>query len=79
MPASDALASGPTGAVAAAPAAPAAVAPASSFGPESLQTALYAQQLAHQLTVAEMRNQHLLEQQRLMQQMLDLMQRQLPR
>jgi len=44
---------------------------------ESLQAALYAQQLAHQLTLAEMRNQHLQEQQRLMQQMLDMMQRQL--
>ncbi|MBC6605733.1 helix-turn-helix transcriptional regulator [Hymenobacter sp. BT188] len=41
----------------------------------SWQTALYTQQMAHQLAMAEMRNQHLQEQQRLMQQMLDLMQR----
>lgn len=45
----------------------------------SLQTALYTQQMAHQLALAELRNQHLQEQQRLMQQMLDLMQRQLVR
>ncbi|GAB2466985.1 hypothetical protein GCM10011375_32140 [Hymenobacter qilianensis] len=37
------------------------------------QTALYTQQMAHQLAMAEMRNHHLQEQQRLMQQMLDLM------
>jgi plasmid maintenance system antidote protein VapI len=41
------------------------------------QTALYTQQMAHQLALAEMRNQHMQEQQRLMQQMMDLMQRQL--
>lgn len=41
----------------------------------SWQTALYTQQMAHQLAMAELRNQHLQEQQRLMQQMLDLMQR----
>ncbi|UOG72893.1 hypothetical protein MTX78_12215 [Hymenobacter tibetensis] len=41
------------------------------------QPALYTQQMAHQLAMAELRNQHLQEQQRLMQQMLDLMQRQL--
>jgi hypothetical protein len=45
----------------------------------SWQTALYTQQMAHQLALAELRNQHLQDQQRLMQQMLDLMQRQLPR
>ncbi|RSK24143.1 hypothetical protein [Hymenobacter metallilatus] len=39
------------------------------------QTALYTQQMAHQLALAELRNQHLQEQQRLMQQMMDLMQR----
>lgn len=39
------------------------------------QTALYTQQMAHQLAMAEMRNQHLQDQQRLMQQMMDLMQR----
>lgn len=43
------------------------------------QTALYTQQMAHQLALAELRNQHLQDQQRLMQQMLDMMQRQLPR
>ena len=41
----------------------------------SWQTALYTQQMAHQLAMAELRNQHLQEQQRLMHQMLDLMQR----
>lgn len=41
------------------------------------QTALYTQQMAHQLAMAEMRNQHLQDQQRLMQQMMDLMQRKL--
>ncbi|RSK50143.1 helix-turn-helix domain-containing protein [Hymenobacter rigui] len=41
------------------------------------QTALYTQQMAHQLALAELRNQHMQEQQRLMQQMMDLMQRQL--
>ncbi|GAA3994762.1 hypothetical protein GCM10022408_01470 [Hymenobacter fastidiosus] len=61
------------------PQVPAAASVTPSTGQESLQAALYAQQLAHQLTVAEMRNQHLLEQQRMMQQMLDLMQRQLAR
>jgi hypothetical protein len=45
----------------------------------SWQTALYTQQMAHQLALAELRNQHLQEQQRLMQQMMDLMQRQLAR
>jgi hypothetical protein len=45
----------------------------------SLQAALYAQQLTHQLALAEMRNQHLQEQQRMMQQMMEMMQRQLSR
>jgi hypothetical protein len=45
----------------------------------SWQTALYTQQMAHQLAMAELRNQHLQDQQRLMQQMMDLMQRQLTR
>ncbi|QJX48782.1 hypothetical protein HMJ29_18420 [Hymenobacter taeanensis] len=45
----------------------------------SWQTALYTQQMAHQLAMAELRNQHLQDQQRLMQQMMDLMQRQLSR
>ena len=39
----------------------------------ALTAALHAQYLQHQLALAEQRNQHLLEQQQLMQQMLDLM------
>lgn len=58
---------------AATPTVPAAVPAADT----SWQTALYTQQMAHQLAMAELRNQHLQEQQRLMQQMMDLMQRQL--
>jgi hypothetical protein len=55
-------------------------APVASPAPDtSWQTALYTQQVAHQLAMAELRNQHLQEQQRLMQQMMDLMQRQLSR
>lgn len=66
------------------PPTPAAIAPmasaiASASADTSWQTALYTQQMAHQLALAELRNQHLQDQQRLMQQMLDLMQRQLPR
>ncbi|MDU0368822.1 hypothetical protein ACFPAF_00320 [Hymenobacter endophyticus] len=62
------------------PAAPAGVAPAVAAAPVASdagawQTALYTQQMAHQLALAEMRNQHLQDQQRLMQQMMDLMQR----
>jgi hypothetical protein len=59
------------------PEALAAVAPANPPIDSSWQTALYTQQMAHQLAMAELRNQHLQEQQRLMQQMLDLMQRKL--
>ncbi|WP_303311648.1 helix-turn-helix transcriptional regulator [Hymenobacter sp. BT730] len=51
--------------------------PATPAADTSWQTALYTQQMAHQLAMAELRNQHLQEQQRLMQQMMDLMQRQL--
>ncbi|TGE05984.1 hypothetical protein [Hymenobacter fodinae] len=58
------------------PVAPAAV---TSAPDTSWQTALYTQQMAHQLAMAELRNQHMQEQQRLMQQMMDLMQRQLAR
>ncbi|MBT2557629.1 hypothetical protein J7E24_07525 [Hymenobacter sp. ISL-91] len=65
----------PTPPVAAPQPAPAAVAP--SAPDTSWQTALYTQQMAHQLAMAEMRNQHLQDQQRMMQQMMDLMQRQL--
>ncbi|WP_026351290.1 hypothetical protein [Hymenobacter aerophilus] len=56
--------------------APAAVA-APATADTSWQTALYTQQMAHQLAMAELRNQHLQDQQRMMQQMMDLMQRQL--
>ncbi|RPD44642.1 hypothetical protein DNI29_21165 [Hymenobacter sediminis] len=57
-----------------------AAAPTPATTPDtSWQTALYTQQMAHQLALAELRNQHLQEQQRLMQQMMDLMQRQLTR
>ncbi|UYZ63961.1 helix-turn-helix domain-containing protein [Hymenobacter weizhouensis] len=45
----------------------------------SWQAALYTQQMAHQLAMAELRNQHLQEQHRLMQQMMELMQKQLNR
>ncbi|MBB4601774.1 hypothetical protein HNQ93_002657 [Hymenobacter luteus] len=62
------------------PAPAPAVASAPTAAPDtSWQTALYTQQMAHQLALAELRNQHLQEQQRLMQQMMDLMQRQLTR
>ena len=63
----------PAVAAAEAPAAP--TVPVSAAPDTSWQTALYTQQMAHQLAMAELRNQHLQEQQRLMQQMLDLMQR----
>lgn len=55
------------------------VAPVSAPSDSSWQAALYTQQMAHQLALAELRNQHLQDQQRLMQQMMDLMQRQLTR
>ncbi|WP_141106411.1 hypothetical protein [Hymenobacter gelipurpurascens] len=55
------------------------VAPVSAPADSSWQAALYTQQMAHQLALAELRNQHLQDQQRLMQQMMDLMQRQLTR
>lgn len=55
--------------------APATVAAAPAAANTGWQTALYTQQMAHQLALAELRNQHLQEQQRLMQQMLDLLQR----
>jgi hypothetical protein len=59
--------------------APATVAATPVASDASWQTALYTQQMAHQLALAELRNQHLQDQQRLMQQMMDLMQRQLTR
>lgn len=65
-----------------APVAPAPLVAAEAAAPvadASWQTALYTQQMAHQLALAELRNQHLQDQQRLMQQMMDLMQRQLAR
>jgi len=68
--------------VAPSPAAPVVAAPTVAAAPTApdagaWQTALYTQQMAHQLAMAEMRNQHLQDQQRLMQQMMDLMQRKL--
>ncbi len=67
------------GSMAEAPAAPASVpaaqpaaAPASATAP-NWEAALYAQQLQHQLALAEMRNQHLLEQQKMLQQMVELL------
>ncbi|WP_354578732.1 hypothetical protein [Hymenobacter sp. UYP22] len=60
---------------ASAPAAPAVAAAPAAPDAGAWQTALYTQQMAHQLALAEMRNQHLQDQQRLMQQMMDLMQR----
>ncbi|GAA3972966.1 helix-turn-helix transcriptional regulator [Hymenobacter antarcticus] len=53
-----------------APAAPAPAAPA-GFSPELYVTAaLHAQHLQHQLALAEMRNQHLVEQQQMLREML---------
>jgi hypothetical protein len=60
------------------PPAPSPIAPAASLASldaNALTAALHAQYLQHQLALAEQRNQHLLEQQKLMQQMLDLMRR----
>ena len=75
-------------AAAASLAAPVAAAPAAPPGPASTPTgisagnaeavltaALHTQHMQHQLALAEQRNQHLLEQQRLMQQLLDFAQR----
>ena len=46
-------------------------APASALNPESyIAAALHAQHLQHQLAMAEMRNQHLLEQQQMLREML---------
>lgn len=47
--------------------------PVASPDATALTAALHAQYLQHQLALAEQRNQHLLEQQQLMQQMLELM------
>ncbi|MBD2716583.1 hypothetical protein KBK19_16185 [Microvirga sp. STR05] len=57
------------------PATPTPVVMAAPAPEAAWQAALYTQQMAHQLAMAELRNQHLQDQQRLMQQMLDLMQR----
>lgn len=57
------------------PTAMATPAPAAAPDAAYLTAALHAQHLQHQLALAEQRNQHLLEQQKLMQQMLDLMRR----
>lgn len=56
-----------------APTPPAA--PAAALDTTALTAALHAQYLQHQLALAEQRNQHMLEQQALMQQMLDLLRR----
>ncbi|AHJ97983.1 hypothetical protein Hsw_2388 [Hymenobacter swuensis DY53] len=63
--------------VASPPVAESAVVAPSASDAGAWQTALYTQQMAHQLALAELRNQHLQDQQRLMQQMMDLMQRKL--
>ena len=67
-----------------APAPPAAAPPPTTASPAPAptsdagwQSALYTQQMAHQLALAEMRNQFLQDQQRLLQKMVDLMQRQI--
>jgi len=67
----------PLASVAALPAVvPAAVsAPAAAPDPAYFTAALQTQYLQHQLALAEQRNQHLLAQQQLMQQMVDLLQR----
>lgn len=59
------------------PAAPSpAAAPASAPNPDIYVTAaLHTQHLQHQLALAEMRNQHLLEQQKLLREMLDMTRR----
>ncbi|WP_139362013.1 helix-turn-helix transcriptional regulator [Hymenobacter sp. CRA2] len=54
--------------------APVSVAPAPAPAPApGWEAALYAQQLQHQLALADMRNQHLLEQQKMLQQMVELL------
>jgi hypothetical protein len=58
-----------------APAMPTAPAPAAAPDAAYLTAALQTQYLQHQLALAEQRTQHLLAQQQLMQQMLDLLQR----
>jgi hypothetical protein len=55
------------------PAAP--TAPSASLDATALTAALHAQYLQHQLALAEQRNQHLLEQQKLMQQLVDVLQK----
>jgi hypothetical protein len=58
------------------PVLPAAVpAPAAAPDPAYFTAALQTQYLQHQLALSEQRNQHLLAQQQLMQQMVDLLQR----
>ncbi len=61
----------PVGAPAPAPVAAAAPAPAADA---AIGAALQTQHLLHQLALAEMRNQHLVEQQQLLRQMLDMAQ-----
>ncbi len=65
------VAAPPVGAPAPVPVAAAAPAPAADV---AIGAALQTQHLLHQLALAEMRNQHLLEQQQLLRQMLDMAQ-----
>jgi len=61
----------PAPAMATAAATPASVAPAPAANPEIyISAALHAQHMQHQLALAEMRNQHLLEQQQMLREML---------
>ena len=54
------------------PAAPVAVATAAPAADAAIGAALQTQHLLHQLALAELRNQHLLEQQQLLRQLLEL-------
>ena len=65
----------PTPAASPAPAAVASPAPAALPDPAYLAVALQTQHLQHQLALAEQRNQHLVEQQALMQQLVAVLQR----
>jgi hypothetical protein len=49
--------------------------PSASLDATALTAALHVQYLQHQLALAEQRNQHLLEQQKLMQQLVDVLQK----
>jgi hypothetical protein len=72
-PATPAAAATPAEAPAAAAAPLPAAAPAPAINPETyLAAALHAQHLQHQLAMAELRNQHLLEQQQMLREMLSM-------